>query len=363
MLLQLPQSDGADDVVTEVPEGSWHVRKWRFFFLGLGSVTLLTLMTLYANNAEDMVRRVDLDPVNEWEEIPGIHGIIDRAQRLEQPKRELSDLFYGGSPSEMPWLRTECVIDVVQATSYLGTAVVFLYKAIKYDGLQCPDNSPVGCAISVSGFIASMFWLASYLSLAASSCAEAMNSNALCGADWMALTADFAEVANAGAGIRQNCHFHNRWLNFTGNVPGWQAFVIPGAPPTGQAVDKIKFIREARRNRNFDISQCVFDTTNAASFVVRSILQLRSAARACINPRNCAIDIMDVISSFGWISRFLSMAASDCVKRGNQKALCSADISNLVAALSNGPASGMSTISDCDRPLNPLNEIMHEPTA
>ena len=28
-------------------------------------------------------------------------------------------------------------------------------------------------------------------------------------------------------------------------IAGWQAFVIPGAPPTGQAVDKIKFIREA----------------------------------------------------------------------------------------------------------------------
>ena len=40
--------------------------------------------------------------------------------------------------------------------------------------------------------------------MAASSCAEAMNSNALCGADWMALTADFAEVANAGAGIQQD---------------------------------------------------------------------------------------------------------------------------------------------------------------
>ena len=32
-------------------------------------------------------------------------------------------------------LRTECVIDVVQATSYLGTAVVFLYKA------SCKPNS------------------------------------------------------------------------------------------------------------------------------------------------------------------------------------------------------------------------------
>ncbi|CAK8995149.1 Uncharacterized protein SCF082_LOCUS4225, partial [Durusdinium trenchii] len=99
--------------------------------------------------------------------------------------------------------RTECVIDVVQATSYLGQGVVFLYRAIKYDGWQCPDNSNVGCAISVSGFIASMFWLASYLSLASSACADSLNSNGLCGADWLALTADFAEVANAGAGIQE----------------------------------------------------------------------------------------------------------------------------------------------------------------
>ena len=45
--------------------------------------------------------------------------------------------------------------------------------------------------------------MASYLSLAASACADAMNSNALCGADWTALTADFGEIANAGAGIEQ----------------------------------------------------------------------------------------------------------------------------------------------------------------
>ncbi|CAK8999211.1 Putative E3 ubiquitin-protein ligase HERC1, partial [Durusdinium trenchii] len=106
-------------------------------------------------------------------------------------------------PDRATEARTECVIDVVQATSYLGQGVVFLYRAIKYDGWQCPDNSNVGCAISVSGFIASMFWLASYLSLASSACADSLNSNGLCGADWLALTADFAEVANAGAGIQE----------------------------------------------------------------------------------------------------------------------------------------------------------------
>jgi hypothetical protein len=29
----------------------------------------------------------------------------------------------------LPWIRTECVIDVIQGAAYLGQAVVFLYKA------------------------------------------------------------------------------------------------------------------------------------------------------------------------------------------------------------------------------------------
>ena len=32
-------------------------------------------------------------------------------------------------------------------------------------------------------------------------------------------------------------------------IAGWQAFVMAGSPPTGQAVDKIKHIREAGPGR------------------------------------------------------------------------------------------------------------------
>lgn len=45
----------------------------------------------------------------------------------------------GLPPPESTELRTECVIDVVQATSYLGTAVVFLYKARNAN--QTPNQS------------------------------------------------------------------------------------------------------------------------------------------------------------------------------------------------------------------------------
>lgn len=72
---------------------------------------------------------------------------------------------------------------------------------------------------------------------------------------------------------------------------------------------------------------------------------------------------MNIISSFAWISQFTALAVSDCSKYGKQKALCTADISDMVAALTNGPAAGIATTSDCaDLPV-PEDEIHHTPMA
>ncbi|CAE7246246.1 unnamed protein product, partial [Symbiodinium microadriaticum] len=108
-----------------------------------------------------------LDEIENWEELPGMDKVIHKAQalKMDRPLRNLQDLFYDSQPEELPWIRTECVIDTVQAAAYLAQAVVFLYKAIDYDGLECPNNSPVGCAASVAGFITSITWIASYLRL------------------------------------------------------------------------------------------------------------------------------------------------------------------------------------------------------
>ena len=59
------------------------------------------------------------------------HGLGRRpmAKAPDTRRGHLNDLFYHSQPEEVPWIRTECVIDVVQAAAYLGQAVVFLYKA------------------------------------------------------------------------------------------------------------------------------------------------------------------------------------------------------------------------------------------
>ena len=75
--------------------------------------------------------------------------------------------------------------------------------------------------------------------------------------------------------------------------PGWKTFVPAGALPTVETVQKVDALRTADRNRAFDLTQCVVaDVTNAAAYIVRAILQIRSAASACPEPKACAINIM-----------------------------------------------------------------------
>ena len=146
---------------------------------------------------------------------------------------------HGGPVHLLQNLRTECVIDTVQAAAYLGQAVVFLYTAIDYDGLECPNNSPVGCAASVAGFITSISWIASYLSFAANACGNAVNNGALCAGDFTALMANFGEIATVGAAARADCNFGKNALQILTRTetisPPWKEFVPAGASP---AVDK-----------------------------------------------------------------------------------------------------------------------------
>ncbi|OLP86123.1 Pentatricopeptide repeat-containing protein, chloroplastic [Symbiodinium microadriaticum] len=293
-----------------------------------------------------------------WEEIPGMDQIVREAQSLRPPRalRNLSDLFYSSRPQELGWVRTECVIDTIQATAYLGQAIVFLYKAIDYQSiktpLRCYDFSPSGCAASVAGFVTSITWVATYLSFAANACAQAVNSDAICVGDFLALMANFGEIASAGAAVKDDCKPGLRSnLDLITNRPrvthDWAQFIPAAAAPTAGLIVAIKHNRTLSRNRAFDITQCVMDVTNMLSFIVRALLQVRVAAASCPQPRACAMDIMNVISTFMWISRFTALAITDCSVGGSRKALCAADITNMVAAVSNGPAAGIATTSDC----------------
>jgi len=344
---------------------------WRSITAAVSLLCLgFVVVAFYPRASPSVHLSAGADLLEKWEQIPDISKVINRAQRLqpEQHLRNLRDLFVTYQPyppQALPFVRTECVIDAVQATAYLGHAVVWLYRAIDYTGLECPDNTPAGCAISVAGFIASISWVASYLSLAASSCSDAVNSGALCAADWTALIADMSEIASSGAGVKRHCDYKGQTaglLLLNETAKPWQRFVSSASGPA-KTILAITKKEHADTERKFDITQCVMDVTNAASFLVRATLQIATATVGCPDPKACTIDILEVISSFSWVSRFVSMAVADCSTGRHMQARCAGDISNLVAAVANGPAAGMATISDCADYPDPAYELLHEPTA
>ena len=92
----------------------------------------------------------------DWEEMPGMQSIIRRAgalgpqdtfvvnccltpttldptglllQDLRVLNRSWEEISHDAQHGQLPWIRADCVIDVAQATAYLGQAIVFLYKA------------------------------------------------------------------------------------------------------------------------------------------------------------------------------------------------------------------------------------------
>ena len=308
--------DEAEEVLIESlqrPSG-----KSRWYLAGAGVLAVLAVVGLAKAVTPSALTfgskdTISMQEVQHWEDIPGIDKVIQKAQSLrhEKPLRNLQDLFYDSQPEELPWIRTECVIDVVQAAAYLDQAIVFLYKAIDYNGLECPNNSPVGCAASVAGFITSISWIASYLSFAANACGQAVNNGALCAGDFTALTANFGEIATVGAAARADCNFEkNVHAILTNPEPKnpvrrldeapdrmlptrkWTQFVHAGAAPAVEKYVKVKGHVEANRNRGFDIAQCVADVTNSAAYIVRVILQLRTAVSSCADPKACAINVM-----------------------------------------------------------------------
>jgi len=274
--VQVPSDEGEEMLLEVETLNTVKPRHWYFAGAGLALLVVLGVAAkvLYRSPETSLkTKDFDINTIQEWEQIPGIDTVVEHAKTLElkQPLRNLNDLFYESQPEELPWIRTECVIDVIQGAAYLGQAVVFLYKAIKYDGIRCPNNSEAGCAASIAGFITSatnsasvytsnlfcfwfarpggasilyptmapepraktfqlfslffggvggvqgnklskVTWIASYLSFAANACGAAVNSGALCAGDWTALMANFGEMATVGAAVKEDCDFGKDWL-------------------------------------------------------------------------------------------------------------------------------------------------------
>eukprot|EP00435_Cladocopium_sp_Y103_P029597 s836_g7.t1 len=335
-------------VQSDASQASWLRPKvacgrWTRWTLGLAAV-LLAAVLLWPREAAavESVEEVDWDLIESWEDLPGIEDVVREAQELPMQQVTL--------PNE--WNLTECVIDGFQAMTYLGTAVLELYQVARIGGSRCPDDSPAGCAASVAGIFAAISWVGAYISMSANACVAAGDTKANCANDWLTFMASLSEVAVAGAAVSEDCNFEKDWLKLLKitdeeDEPGWKKFVPAAAGPKVETVMKIDKLNRAHEARNFNWAVCAFDVGNSLAYIVREVIQIKQAVQACPDPYNCAISILNVLASFGWIIRFGAVMAVDCTNDENQGVTCASDIAEMFAGLVNLPANGMASTGDC----------------
>jgi len=272
---------------------------------------------------------------------------------------------------------TQCSVDVVQATAYLGQGVVWLDKAVTYEGTQCPDKTQRGCAVAVEAVITSLFWVMSYLSLTASSCAASINAQAACAADVTGVAADLGELSLASTLAADDCYFgpvkrdkddedkeeDDKEEDDEEEDDEEKSRRLGGSGFLSVLIPAVKAKQQEQRDRNLDIALCTFDAVQSASYVIRAVNQIVGAADAgCDDPKVCSINVLNIVSSFAWISQFVALAVADCSTKDQQRAFCTGDISDLVAATASLVATSASLEVDCNAEEMPEAEEIEEIT-
>jgi len=296
-------------------------------------------------------------------------------------------------PGTFATMRTECFVDTWDASSCLTNAVIWLWYS-----LQCPGSEPQKCGVAVNCFVNSLAWMGSYLSYAASACGEATNADAYCAGDWFTIVGDFGQLTAGSLAMTTECNIPPDGPNPDDRGEGGGISSILGGRPQQQQqqkdcnglpkmealnceVDNLR-IQLARRkgrglsagphlaspthhadllgklqeeslnrtnriNRNFDIVACYVDVEFAISYLIRIILSLRRHSSLCKDSTNCGINVLNLISSFAWMTEYITLLTTDCIPTFNQKSLCAAWIIDLVASSTNLAATATATRGDC----------------
>lgn len=122
---------------------------------------------------------------------------------------------YEDYPVENGIIKTTCVIDAVQAATYLGKAAVNIYRAE-----ICPDDEPLGCTAPVAHAITSFIWVAAFLSSSASTCADTVKAGPSCVA---AIMRDLATAGSTIYGFDEDCYLtHPRETSFRVYQRWWE---------------------------------------------------------------------------------------------------------------------------------------------
>jgi len=296
----------------------------------------------------------------------------------------------GESHEDYSYRIMECVMNVDQAALYLGQAGILIDGAVA----DCPSASlgtsedKSSCSAMISGVVASVGWATTYLANAASGCAKTMNHKAICASDIAWVVTSLASIAAAASGIASDCtsnslastpfrsrrllarprhsavaavsHRHNLSTLLPDFTMAYPAFLE--AQKHQAELRQTLQTGTLTKARQGDIALCVIHVNMVATYIVRAVKQIRDSVIDCpsdkteAGKKQCAVDVTNVISSFMWVASFLSYAVSDCMDGDDMNAVCTGDVTDLIAEVSSLAGSSIAVGPDCQEPPGPVTD-------
>lgn len=114
-------------------------------------------------------------------------------------------------------------------------------------------------------------------------------------------------------------------------------------------LQRVMSMNKANDQKAWEITACVVAVDLAVTYLMRAATQIHDAVKACSDKTNCALSVMNIMSSFVWAAQFFAGIAGACPVESAAGSGCAAFVTDFVATVASwGPLMAAIPI-DCDK--------------
>jgi hypothetical protein len=283
------------------------------------------------------------DTVRQFQQDLAVAKVLQDGVKEYSANRTLQDgpPPYTADEGTLARMRVLCVIDVSQASVFLGLASTYIAVAVD----ACPTGNQA-CAVPTEAIITMFLWSAVFLELAASSCGDTASSDALCAAGITAVTASMAQIATTVTSAVTSCKRESEKMGYgqlLDSVAGRRLMGKAKLPLPPSPAEKAA----AQKAQDISYTLCSFDIVEGTAFLMRLGLAIDAATVGCADPTACTINVFNVVAMFSFAAQFWSMVAIHCTLDANTDAACAADISGCIGGVTEAVAGAGTADAAC----------------
>jgi len=208
----------------------------------------------------------------------------------------------------------QCSLNGGEAADSLMDAMVYIWASVE----RC-EHTPntVECTVDITSAIASVTDMINFILGAVQSCGGGLQGeHAQCGKAIGHVTSSLAHITASSAGIVEHCPNSNRPA-----IKDYEAL---------QAVKNTIFFRH-------NLAHCILDVKSLSKtlfYASGTLVELKTSCQDKGQKNGqCTYHILQVVSAFAWMGKFIAGAVGHCSRPMNDNAACASDVMGLIGDL------------------------------